>query len=76
MYIARGAVSLILACIPALEDDITAAPSYACPRMLDGSKEIDVSETDSKIVLQIVLAFAFSRYTKLIRHFLICGSRG
>ena len=65
---ANGMISFILACTPSIPLDITEAPSYARPRMLLGSKEVDGSERDSKIFLEIMVAFVRSKYMKLIRH--------
>ena len=44
--------------------------------MLLGSKEIDGSERDSKIFLEIIVAFVRSMCMKLIRHSLTGGSFG
>ena len=58
MYKAIGLTSLILACTPALSDDITEAPSYAWPHILLVSREIDGSVRASRIFLDIPTAFA------------------
>ena len=69
-------ISFILACTPSFPLDITEAPSYAWPRVLLGSKEVDGSERDSKIFLEIMVAFVRSKCMKLIRHSSIWGSFG
>ena len=73
---ADGLIFFILACTPSFPLDITEVPSYAWPQMLLGSKETDGSERDSKIFLEIMVAFVRSKCMKLIRHSLTWGSFG